>query len=99
MMFKGYWFLIRNRLRQSFVVTTFVVGVILAFALYESNAGTAYRHRAQLYVFFFIFMSTGLELRRTARLNNRPSVHPVRAGRLAQMPVGLTTNAADLRTP
>ncbi len=99
MMFKGYWFLIRNRLRQSFVVTTFVVGVLLAFALYESNAGTAYRHRAQLYVFFFIFMSTGLELRRSAKLNNAPRLHPVRAGRLAQVPVGLTNNAADLRTP
>jgi len=99
MMFKGYWYLIRNRLRQSFVVTTFVVGVILAFALYESNAGTAYRHRAQLYIFFFVFMATGLELRRIAKLNKRPSVHPVLAGRLAQVPVGLTTSAAELRTP
>ena len=71
MMFKGYWFVIRNRLRQSFVICTFVVALILAFALFESNAGTAYRHRSQLYVFFFIFMSIGLERRRAAKLEKR----------------------------
>jgi hypothetical protein len=66
-MVRGYWFAIRHRIRQSFVICTFVLGLTLAFALYQSNAGTAYRHRSQLYVFFFIFISIGLELRRKAK--------------------------------
>ncbi len=88
MMLKGYWFLIRHRLRQSFIVCTFVVGLTLAFALYQSNAGTAYRHRSQIYVFFFVFMSIGLELRRNskhekrARLYQRPQL-----GTLSSAPV------------
>jgi hypothetical protein len=77
MMFKGFWFVIRNHLRRSFVVCTFVVGLTLAFALFESNAGTAYRHRSQLYVFFFVFMSIGLELRRTAKLSRLRQRQPV----------------------
>ena len=68
MMIRGYWFLMKHRLRESFAICVFIVGLIFAYALYQSNAGTAYRHRAQLYGFFFVFISVGLELRRTARL-------------------------------
>ena len=72
MMLKGYWFALRHRLQQSFVICTFVLGLTLTFAMFQSNAGTAYRHRSQLYVFFFIFISIGLELRREAKLKRRP---------------------------
>jgi hypothetical protein len=75
MMVKGYWFALRNRLRESFVICTFVLGLTLAFALYQSNAGTAYRHRSQLYVFFFIFICIGLELRRSAKLAKSARMH------------------------
>src|SRR5262249_2443171 len=63
-MLKGYWFAIRHRLRASFPITVFSIGLTLAYALYQSNVGTAYRHRAQLFVFFFIFISMGRELKR-----------------------------------
>jgi len=76
MMVRGYWFALRHRLRQSFVICTFVLGLTLAFALYQSNAGTAYRHRSQLYVFFFIFICIGLDLRRKARLEKRARAYP-----------------------
>jgi hypothetical protein len=75
MMIKGFWFAVRNRLRQSFVICTFVVGLTLAFALYQSNAGTAYRHRSQLYPFFFVFIGIGLELRRNAKLEKRARLY------------------------
>lgn len=87
MMARGYWFALRNRLRQSFVICTFVLGLTLAFALYQSNAGTAYRHRSQLYVFFFIFICIGLELRRSARLEKR-------ARRYQQVPFGAISATA-----
>jgi hypothetical protein len=47
------------------------MGLTLSYALYQSNVGTAYRHRAQLYVFFIIFISVGLELRREAKQKRR----------------------------
>jgi hypothetical protein len=70
-MAKGFWFAIRKRLKESFAICTFVVGLILAFALYQSNAGTAYRHRSQLYPFFFVFICIGLDLRRNAKIAKR----------------------------
>ena len=80
MLIKGYWFAIRRRLRMSFAICIFTLGLTLAYALYQSNVGTAYRHRAQLYVFFFIFMSIGLELRRVAKIERRPRVALERPG-------------------
>src|SRR5215471_6554749 len=71
MLARGFWFALRHRLRASFAICVFSVGLTLAYALYQSNVGTAYRHRAQLYVFFFIFSSFGLELRRAAKLKRR----------------------------
>ena len=65
---EGFWYSVRHRLKESFSIVIFTVGLTLVYALYQSNVGTAYRHRAQLYVFFFIFISIGLELRRKARL-------------------------------
>ena len=99
MLFKGFWHTIRNNLRQSFVVCTFVVGLTLAFALFESNAGTAYRHRAQLYVFFFIFMSIGLELRRSAKLEKRRRIQTVPLRPLAGAPGAghMVSNTSNLR--
>jgi Dolichyl-phosphate-mannose-protein mannosyltransferase len=71
MLIRGYWFAIRHRLKESFAICIFTAGLIVAYALYQSNVGTAYRHRAQLYGFFFVFMSIGLELRRTAKARRR----------------------------
>jgi len=91
-MAKGFWFAIRKRLRQSFAICIFVVGLTLAFALYQSNAGTAYRHRSQLYPFFFVFIGIGLELRRNAKLEKRarfyrPVPVDVAAGTLVPRPL------------
>lgn len=71
MVVKGFWYSVRHRLRESFSVVIFTIGLTLVYALYQSNVGTAYRHRAQLYVFFFVFISIGMELRRKERLRKR----------------------------
>jgi hypothetical protein len=86
MMVKGYWFALRKRLRESFVICTFVLGLTLAFAMYQSNAGTAYRHRSQLYPFFFVFICMGLELTRKARLEKRAKLYQAVA--MGRMPGG-----------
>ena len=86
MVIKGFWYAVRHRLKESFAIVIFTVGLTLVYALYQSNVGTAYRHRAQLYVFFFIFISIGLDLRRKAKLERRsrmvfgrPSFTPLQA--------------------
>src|SRR5215472_3738977 len=79
-MLKGYWFAIRHHLRASFPITVFSIALTLAYALYQSNVGTAYRHRAQLFVFFFVFISIGRELKRApnhARRLRAPAGQPV----------------------
>lgn len=63
-MVKGYWFAVRHRLRESFAICLFILSLVFAYALYQSNAGTAYRHRAQLYPFFFVLIGIGMQLRR-----------------------------------
>lgn len=101
MMIKGYWYLCRNRLRESFIICTFVFGLTLAFALFESNAGTAYRHRSQLYVFFFIFMSIAFELRRVAKLEKLARYRiPFQRRPLGANPMaaGLPDNRVEIRT-
>jgi 4-amino-4-deoxy-L-arabinose transferase-like glycosyltransferase len=100
-MLKGYWFVVRHRLRESFPITVFGIGLTLAYALYQSNVGTAYRQRAQLFVFFFVFISIGLELRRAARQKRRSgavagqSVLERHAPASLAAPAGLTTPVAD----
>ena len=100
MLIKGYWFAVRHRLKASFAICIFTVGLTLAYALYQSNVGTAYRHRAQLYVFFFIFISIGLELRRAARIERQQSLMYQRPGFAASgvaLPVQLTSKPVTER--
>lgn len=60
---RGFWRSTRDRLRESLVISVFTIGLTIVYALYQTNVGTAYRHRAQLYVFFAVFISIGLELK------------------------------------
>jgi hypothetical protein len=87
MLVKGYWFAIRHRLRESFVICVFTLGLTLTYALYQTNVGTAYRHRAQLYVFFFVFISMGLELRRAERMKRQAQAALQRPGLAGLAPV------------
>lgn len=72
-MISGLWHAMKKHLRESFVIVIFTIGLTLVYALYQSNVGTAYRHRSQLYVFFVLFISIGLDLRRAARARKRAS--------------------------
>lgn len=67
MLLKGLWHSMRHRLRESFSMIVFSISLTVAYALYQTNVGTAYRHRAQLFVFFFVFISIGLEVSREAK--------------------------------
>lgn len=98
MLFWGYWFVVKKRLREGFVLCTLVLTMTLAFALFESNAGTAYRHRSQLYVFFFVFMSIGLELWRQKRSEKRTQLRvPVPARAVRPNPVRVAEASSPVK--
>lgn len=58
----GSWFSIRYRLRQISPILVFSVMLSLAYSVFQGNVGTAYRQRAQLLVFYFIFVAVGYVL-------------------------------------
>lgn len=65
---RGLLFSIRTRLRETLPILVFAGTLTLAYAVFQSNVGTAYRQRTQISMFFFIFMGVGLELRRAKDL-------------------------------
>jgi hypothetical protein len=60
---RGIRDLIRDHLGSSLMVLLITAGLTLGYALGEGNAGTAYRHRAQILCFFLIFAAVGLDKR------------------------------------
>ncbi len=62
---RGVRNLIRFHLGASMMVLLIAAGLTLGYALGEGNAGTAYRHRAQILCFFLIFASIGLDQKRS----------------------------------
>jgi hypothetical protein len=58
----GLWFSIRYRLRMISPILIFTVMLTLSYSVFQGNVGTAYRQRAQLLVFYFIFIAVGFVL-------------------------------------
>ncbi len=58
----GAWYSIRYRLRQISPIVIFTAMLSLAYSVFQGNVGTAYRQRAQLLVFYFIFVAVGYVL-------------------------------------
>lgn len=62
MLVLGLWFSIRYRLRMISPILIFTVMLSLAYSVFQGNVGNAYRQRAQLLVFYFIFVAVGYVL-------------------------------------
>lgn len=58
----GVWFTIKYRLRQASPILIFTPMLTLAYSLFQGNIGTAYRQRAQLLIFYFMFVAVGFIL-------------------------------------
>jgi hypothetical protein len=63
----GLWFTIKYRLRQASPILIFTPMLTLAYSLFQGNLGTAYRQRAQLLIFYFMFVAVGFVLLREKR--------------------------------
>lgn len=55
----GLWYAIKYRLRKISPILIFTAMLTLAYSVFQGNVGTAYRQRAQLLVFYFIFVAVG----------------------------------------
>jgi hypothetical protein len=75
-MIRGIRDLLRNHLRTSLLAVLITGGLTLGYALGEGNAGTAYRHRAQLLTFFLIFAAAGLDTRARHQAIPAPTAFP-----------------------
>lgn len=67
----GVWFSIKHRLRQMFPILVFTSMLTLAYSVFQGNVGTAYRQRAQILVFYFIFVAVGAVLLKEKREEKR----------------------------
>jgi hypothetical protein len=58
----GAWFTVKFRLREIAPILIFTSLLTLTYSIVQGNVGTAYRQRAQLLVFYFIFVAVGFVL-------------------------------------
>jgi hypothetical protein len=58
----GLWFALKHRLREVAPILIFTTLLTLTYSVLMGNVGTAYRQRAQLLVFYFIFVGIGFVL-------------------------------------
>jgi hypothetical protein len=53
----------RNRLRETMPILVFTTALTLAYGAFLGNAGTAYRQRTQIMMFYFLFAADGIHSR------------------------------------
>ena len=82
MLVLGVWFSIKYRLRQIFPILIFTSMLSLAYSMFQGNLGNAYRQRAQLLVFYFIFVAVGFVLVKEKREEKRRLVAAKRSREL-----------------
>jgi 4-amino-4-deoxy-L-arabinose transferase-like glycosyltransferase len=70
-LFGGLWYTIKYRLRNSIAILIFTIMLTLAYSIFQGNVGTAYRQRAQIQVFLFIFIAAGWTLMQERRENTK----------------------------
>lgn len=58
----GVWYSLKYRLRQISPILIFTTMLSIAYSVFQGNVGTAYRQRAQLLVFYFVFVAVGFVL-------------------------------------
>jgi hypothetical protein len=86
MLVLGLYFAIRYRLRMISPILIFTVMLTLSYSVFQGNVGTAYRQRAQLLVFYFIFVAVGfvlLQEKREERKRQRLEVRLAKEAALA----------------
>jgi hypothetical protein len=63
----GLLYAVRYRLRRISPILIFTFMLTLSYSVFQGNIGNAYRQRAQLLIFYFIFVAVGFVLMREKR--------------------------------
>lgn len=58
----GLWFTIRHRLREVAPIFIFLTVLTISYSIVQGNVGNIYRQRAQLLIFYFLFVAVGFAL-------------------------------------
>lgn len=99
MLVLGFWFAIKYKLRMISPILIFTVMLTLSYSVFQGNVGTAYRQRAQLLVFYFIFVAVGFVLVKEKREERKrkilESVEAQRAATAAARASRSARSAAD----
>jgi len=66
----GLWFTSKYKLREVAPILIFTTLLTLTYSILQGNVGTAYRQRAQLLVFYFVFVAVGFVLMKEKREKN-----------------------------
>ncbi len=91
----GLWFTLRYRLRQALPILLFTLMLTLTYSVFQGNVGTAYRQRAQLLIFYFIFVSVGYTLLKERREQRRARQLATRQREAAARPQVAAVRATD----
>lgn len=75
----GFWYTLKNRLRESISVILLTSLLTVSYAIFQGNVGTAYRMRAQMQIFYLVFVAVGLVIWKERRENETFSGKPRRA--------------------
>ena len=67
----GLGYAVRHKFREALPILLFTLVLTLAYAIFQGNVGTAYRQRAQLMVFYFIFIAVGYVIFKERRENRK----------------------------
>jgi 4-amino-4-deoxy-L-arabinose transferase-like glycosyltransferase len=82
----GIWFAIKYRFRQVLPILVFTSMLTIAYSVFQGNVGTAYRQRAQLLVFYFIFVAVGYVLLKERRERRKQKIAQQRTVRVIARP-------------
>ena len=69
LLISGLWYTIKHRLKEAVPILLFSLMLTLAYSIFQGNIGTAYRQRAQIQVFLFIFIAVGWSVWQERREN------------------------------
>jgi hypothetical protein len=99
MVWRGARYALRHRFRPTVVLLSLGVMVTLAYALVESNLGTAYRHRAQVLMIYLIFAGLGLAHRRSVAAEGDTPVPEAAPGTSRALPAAAGSARLDAGMP
>ena len=73
---RGLYSAVRQHLGQTLPILIFTVALTLAYGVFLGNAGTAYRQRTQIMMFYFLFIADGLKRRQILNTTSEESLEP-----------------------